>query len=226
MNDGSIAVEVGSVEIREGLWTKVKQMTTFTLGQLCDDSGKGLLDNVCVIQVDTLSMIQGGFTGGSTTSETSCEAVQKLRATLVVRLKPIKEKAGTLPWKSLIAQASMASVQLMEHAYWTPDPTFTSYLNYGAAISEVEVDVLTGATTILRSDLVYITVVEGAFVQGVGFLTNEEYATNSDGLVIHDGTWTYKVPTVDTIPKQFNVELINSTRDHKRVLSSKSEIFY
>uniref|UniRef100_A0A0E0P2C4 aldehyde oxidase n=1 Tax=Oryza rufipogon TaxID=4529 RepID=A0A0E0P2C4_ORYRU len=115
MNDGSIAVEVGGVEIGQGLWTKVR-----------------------VIQADTLSMIQGGFTGGSTTSETSCEAVRKSCAALVERLKPIKEKAGTLPWKSLIAQASMASVKLTEHAYWTPDPTFTSYLNYGAAITSGE----------------------------------------------------------------------------------------
>jgi len=56
----------------------------------------------------------------------------------------------------------------------------------------------------------------------VGFFTNEEYKTNSDGMVIHDSTWTYKIPTVDTIPKQFNVELINSARDRKRVLSSKA----
>lgn len=59
----------------------------------------------------------------------------------------------------------------------------------------------------------------------MGFFTNEEYTTNSDGLVIHDGTWTYKIPTVDTIPKQFNVELINSARDQKRVLSSKGKVF-
>ncbi|CAN6309007.1 unnamed protein product [Urochloa humidicola] len=237
MNDGSIAVEVGGVEIGQGLWTKVKQMTAFGLGPLCPDGGECLLDKVRVIQADTLSMIQGGFTGGSTTSETSCEAVRLSCAALVQRLKPIKEgleaKAGTVEWSALIAQASMASVNLSAHAYWTPDPTFTSYLNYGAAISEVEVDVLTGATTILRSDLVYdcgqslnpavdLGQVEGAFVQGVGFFTNEEYATNSDGMVINDGTWTYKIPTVDTIPKQFNVEMINSARDQKRVLSSKA----
>nr|CAB3492934.1 unnamed protein product [Digitaria exilis] len=237
MNDGSIAVEVGGVEIGQGLWTKVKQMTAFGLGQLCPDGGDCLLDKVRVIQADTLSMIQGGFTGGSTTSETSCEAVRLSCAALVERLKPIKEnleaKAGTVEWSALIAQASMASVNLSAHAYWTPDPSFTSYLNYGAAISEVEIDVLTGATTILRSDLVYdcgqslnpavdLGQVEGAFVQGVGFFTNEEYTTNSDGMVINDGTWTYKIPTVDTIPKQFNVELINSARDQKRVLSSKA----
>jgi len=237
MNDGSIAVEVGGVEIGQGLWTKVKQMTAFGLGQLCTDGGECLLDKVRVIQADTLSMIQGGFTGGSTTSETSCEAVRLSCAALVDRLKPIKEsleaKTGTVEWSAIIAQASMASVNLSAHAYWTPDPSFSSYLNYGAAISEVEVDVLTGATTILRSDLVYdcgqslnpavdLGQVEGAFVQGVGFFTNEEYATNADGMVINDGTWTYKIPTVDTIPKQFNVELINSARDQKRVLSSKA----
>ncbi|WVZ60834.1 hypothetical protein U9M48_010804 [Paspalum notatum var. saurae] len=237
MNDGSIVVEVGGIEIGQGLWTKVKQMTAYGLGQLCLDGGECLLDKVRVIQADTLSMIQGGFTAGSTTSETSCAAVQQSCAALVERLKPIKEsleaKAGTVEWSALIAQASMASVNLSAHAYWTPDPSFTNYLNYGAAISEVEVDVLTGATTILRSDLTYdcgqslnpavdLGQIEGSFVQGVGFFTNEDYATNSDGMVIHDGTWTYKIPTVDTIPKQFNVEMFNSARDQKRVLSSKA----
>ncbi|KAF8659334.1 hypothetical protein HU200_058537 [Digitaria exilis] len=237
MNDGSIAVEVGGVEIGQGLWTKVKQMTAFALGQLCHDGGECLLDKVRVIQADTLSMIQGGFTGGSTSSEISCEAVRQSCVVLVERLKPIKESleanASPVEWSALIAKASMASVNLSAQVYWTPDPSFTSYLNYGAAISEVEVDVLTGATTILRSDLVYdcgqslnpavdLGQIEGAFVQGVGFFTNEDYATNSDGLVIHDGTWTYKIPTVDTIPKQFNVEMFNSARDHKRILSSKA----
>ncbi|CAL4927748.1 unnamed protein product [Urochloa decumbens] len=237
MNDGSIAVEVGGIEIGQGLWTKVQQMTAFALGQLCPDGGECLLDKVRVIQADTLSMIQGGFTAGSTTSETSCEAVRQSCVVLVERLKPIKESleanANPVEWSALIAQASMASVNLTAQAYWTPDPSFMSYLNYGAAISEVEIDVLTGATTILRSDIVYdcgqslnpavdLGQIEGSFVQGVGFFTNEDYATNSDGLVIHDGTWTYKIPTVDTIPKQFNVEMFNSARDKKRVLSSKA----
>ncbi|VAI37747.1 unnamed protein product [Triticum turgidum subsp. durum] len=237
LNDGSIAVEVGGVELGQGLYTKVKQMTAFGLRELCPDAD-GLLDKVRVIQADTLSLIQGSFTGGSTTSESSCEAVRQSCAVLVERLKPIKEgleaKSGAAaPWSALIAQAKMASVNLSAHAYWKPDPAFVKYINYGAAVSEVEIDVLTGATTILRSDLVYdcgqslnpavdLGQVEGAFVQGVGFFTNEDYATNADGLVVNDGTWTYKIPTVDTIPKQFNVELISSARDKKRVLSSKA----
>lgn len=49
----------------------------------------------------------------------------------------------------------------------------------------------------------------------------EEYTSNPDGLVIADGTWTYKIPTIDTIPQSFNVELLNSGHHQKRVLSSK-----
>lgn len=68
--------------------------------------------------------------------------------------------------------------------------------------------------------------IEGAFVQGLGFFMLEEYLTNSEGLVVADGTWTYKIPTLDTIPKEFNVEILNSGRHQKRVLSSKGEIAF
>ncbi|OMP12034.1 Aldehyde oxidase/xanthine dehydrogenase, molybdopterin binding protein, partial [Corchorus capsularis] len=57
--------------------------------------------------------------------------------------------------------------------------------------------------------------IEGAFVQGIGFFMLEEYPTNSNGLVTAEGTWDYKIPTVDTIPKQFNVEILNSGH-HKK----------
>lgn len=58
-------------------------------------------------------------------------------------------------------------------------------------------------------------------MQGLGFFMLEEYITGPDGLVISDGTWTYKIPTVDTIPRKFNVELINSGHHEKHILSSK-----
>lgn len=65
--------------------------------------------------------------------------------------------------------------------------------------------------------------IEGAYAQGIGFFMLEEYTTNSDGLVITDNTWTYKIPTVDTIPKRFNVEILNSGNHKNRVPSSKGK---
>ncbi|PAN09582.1 hypothetical protein PAHAL_2G035000 [Panicum hallii] len=236
LNDGSIAVEVGGIELGQGLWTKVKQMAAFGLGQLWTDGSQEFFDRIRIIQADTLSNVQGGWTTGSTTSESSCEAVRLACNILVDRLKPVKEqfqeKQSSLSWDELISKAKMVGVDLSAREYYIPGAS-GSYLNYGAAASEVEIDLLTGATTILRSDLIYdcgqslnpavdLGQVEGAFVQGIGYFMSEEYVTNSDGLVISDGTWTYKIPTVDTIPKQFNVKLINSGFHKKRVLSSKA----
>lgn len=237
LGDGSIVVEVGGIELGQGLWIKVKQMAAYALGQIWDDVRENLLERVRVIQADTLSLIQGGWTTGSTTSESSCEAIRLACNILVDRLRPIKrmlhEQVGSVTWDALIGQASLQSTDLSASTYWVPDYSSASYLNYGAAVSEVEIDLLTGATKILRTDITYdcgqslnpavdLGQVEGAFVQGIGFFMSEEYLSNSDGLVVSEGTWTYKIPTVDTIPKQFNVELLSSGNHKNHVLSSKA----
>ncbi|KAM4083929.1 hypothetical protein ACB094_08G094000 [Castanea mollissima] len=237
LSDGSIVVEVGGIELGQGLWTKVKQMAAFGLSSIQCDGVGDLLDKVRVIQSDSLSLIQGGFTAGSTTSESSCEAVRLCCNILVERLRPLRERLqdqmGSIKWEMLIAQAYVLSVNLSASSFFVPDPTSMQYRIYGAAVSEVEVNILTGETTILQTDIIYdcgqslnpavdLGQIEGAFVQGVGFFMLEEYLTNSDGLVVAEGTWTYKIPTLDTIPKQFNVEIQKSGHHQKRVLSSKA----
>jgi xanthine dehydrogenase/oxidase len=93
---------------------------------------------------------------------------------------------------------------------------------YSAALSVVEVDILTGETTILSSDIVYdmgwsmnpaidIGQVEGAFVQGVGYLMTEKLVFQDDGPEIGrlntTNTWRYKVPAVSSIPLSLNTHL-------------------
>ncbi|KAM3214809.1 hypothetical protein ACQJBY_067023 [Aegilops geniculata] len=238
LNDGSIVVEVGGIEIGQGLWTKVQQMTAFALGQLWPNGCESLLDRVRVLQVDTLNLIQGGLTAGSTSSESSCAATLEACNMLVDRLKPVMEKlkqqsGGDVSWDTLVAQAVKDNVNLSSSTYWVPGQESSAYLNYGAGISEVEIDLLTGAITLLRSDLVYdcgqslnpavdLGQIEGSFIQGIGFFINEEHETNADGLVVSDSTWVYKIPSVDTIPKQFNAEVLNTGYHKNRVLSSKA----
>ncbi|KAJ7960367.1 putative Aldehyde oxidase [Quillaja saponaria] len=237
LRDGSVVVEVGGIELGQGIWTKVKQMAAYALSAIqCDDIGD-LLDKVRVIQCDTLSLVQGGETSGSTTSESSCEAVRLCCNILVERLTPLKKnlegQLGSVKWETLIFQAYSQAVHLSAGSLFVPDSTGTHYLNYGTAVSEVEVNLLTGETTILQVDIIYdcgqslnpavdLGQIEGAFVQGIGFFMLEEYPTNSDGLVVAEGTWTYKIPSIDTIPKQFNVEILNSGHHQKHVLSSKA----
>jgi abscisic-aldehyde oxidase len=112
LNDGSIVVEVGGTEIGQGLWTKVQQIAAFALGQLWPYGGKGLLDRVRILQADTLNLIQGGLTAGSTTSESSCAATLQACNMLIDRLKPIfyrlQQQSKNVSWDTLISQVSLA----------------------------------------------------------------------------------------------------------------------
>jgi xanthine dehydrogenase/oxidase len=112
---------------------------------------------------------------------------------------------------------------------------------YSAACSVAEIDVLTGEVKILSSDIVYdmgwsmnpaidIGQVEGAFVQGIGYLITEKLVFEPEG--DHKGrlnttnTWRYKIPAVSTIPLEMNTHLF--PRDDKSVVSvpeDANEIF-
>ncbi|XP_024538449.1 probable aldehyde oxidase 1 [Selaginella moellendorffii] len=241
MADGSVVVETGGVEIGQGLWTKVRQAAASALGEglgggICVDVGR-----VRVVQADTISMPHGGWTGGSTTSEASCEAVRKACRVLVDRFKPIHEKRmaecrdgeTVSSWESLVLAAKNARVEMAAQTAFVSSPEALTYINYGAAASEVEIDVLTGEYEILQTDIVYdcgksinpavdIGQIEGAFAQGVGFFTSEEHRHDEQGKLINDGTWTYKPPTLDNLPRHLNVELLNSKVHEHRILSSKA----
>ncbi|ESQ36467.1 hypothetical protein EUTSA_v10006570mg [Eutrema salsugineum] len=238
LRDGSVVVEVAGIEMGQGLWTKVQQMVAYGLGMIkVDGSDQDLLERIRLLQIDTLSMTQSSYTAGSTTSENCCEAVRLCCVILAERLKPIMdqilENARTVTWDMLIQQAYAQSVDLSARTFYKPESSSAEYLNYGVVASEVEVDIVTGRTEIIRSDIIYdcgrslnpavdLGQIEGAFVQGIGFYMYEEYTTDGNGLVIEEGTWDYKIPTIDTIPKQFNVQILNSGHHKNRVLSSKA----
>ncbi|CAA7015316.1 unnamed protein product [Microthlaspi erraticum] len=237
LSDGSVVVEVAGIEMGQGLWTKVQQMVAYGLGLIKCDGSQDLLHRVRLIQTDTLSMVQSSYTAGSTTSENCCEAVRLCCSILVERLKPtmnqILENARSVTWDMLIQQANTQSVDLSARTFYKPKSSSTEYLNYGVGASEVEVDLVTGRTEIIRSDIIYdsgkslnpavdLGQIEGAFVQGIGFFMSEEYTTDENGLVNQEGTWDYKIPTIDTIPKQFNVQILNSGHHKNRILSSKA----
>ncbi|KAG0478769.1 hypothetical protein HPP92_013488 [Vanilla planifolia] len=123
-------------------------------------------------------------------------------------------------------KANLQSVNLSASTLWIPELGCSKYVNYGAALSEVEIDLLTGGTTILQTDIIYDC---GQSLnpavdlgQVLGFSCARSTLSNTVGLVISDGTWAYKIPTVDTIPKKFNVEILNSGHHRYRVLSSNS----
>ncbi|MGH8351998.1 MAG: xanthine dehydrogenase molybdopterin binding subunit [Pseudomonas sp.] len=98
------------------------------------------------------------------------------------------------------------------------------YYAYGAACSEVIVDTLTGEYKMLRTDILHdvgaslnpaidIGQVEGAFVQGMGWLTMEELVWNAKGKLMTNGPASYKIPAVADMPIDLRVKLVENRKN-------------
>ncbi|MBO6782729.1 MAG: xanthine dehydrogenase molybdopterin binding subunit [Alphaproteobacteria bacterium] len=108
------------------------------------------------------------------------------------------------------------------------------YYTYGAAIAEVVIDTLTGESRVLRADLLQdcgaslnpaidLGQIEGAFVQGQGWVTSEELVWNDKGHLMTHGPSTYKIPGSRDVPPEFNVHILeNAPNPMPTVFRSKA----
>ena len=107
------------------------------------------------------------------------------------------------------------------------------YFAYGAAVSEVEVNGLTGEHHIRRADILHDVgnslvptidrgQVEGAFIQGVGWLTREELIWGDRGELKTHSPDTYKIPSIGDAPPDFRVALLDGAPQHDVIHGSKA----
>ncbi len=107
------------------------------------------------------------------------------------------------------------------------------YYAFGMAVSEIELDILTGYHTILRTDILHdagktinegidLGQVEGGFIQGVGWCTTEECKWDEKGNLMNYSPDTYKIPNIGDIPKDFRVELLKDAPNPSTIRQSKA----
>lgn len=107
------------------------------------------------------------------------------------------------------------------------------YFAYGAACSEVAIDTLTGEMKLERGDILHdvgrslnpaldIGQIEGAFVQGMGWLTSEELVYDQKGRLRTHAPSTYKIPVASDIPAHFNTSLFDGANREDTVFRSKA----
>ena len=108
------------------------------------------------------------------------------------------------------------------------------YYATGAAVSEVVIDTLTGEYKTVRTDILHdvghsinpaidIGQIEGAFVQGMGWLTTEELVWNDVGCLLSNNPATYKIPAINDAPKDFRVTLLpNAPNREQTIYNSKA----
>jgi xanthine dehydrogenase large subunit len=107
------------------------------------------------------------------------------------------------------------------------------YFAYGAAVAEVVVDTLTGEFKLLQADILHdagnsinpaidIGQIEGAFIQGMGWLTSEELRWNEQGRLTTHAPSTYKIPTITDCPAKFTTRLYQNLNVKDTILRSKA----
>jgi xanthine dehydrogenase large subunit len=252
--DGSILVNHGGTEMGQGVNTKVMQVVAHELG--VD------LSRVRITATNTSKVANTSATAASTGADLNGKAAQDAARRIRERLAEFAAKqhggaaadvrfaadtvfanGAEIPFGELVAKAYLARTQLWSDGYYaTPglswDPkTMTgrpfSYFAYGAAVSEVIVDTLTGEWKLLRADALYdagkslnpaidIGQVEGAFIQGMGWLTTEELWWNEGGKLMTHAPSTYKIPAVSDCPEDFRVRLFENRNVEDSIHRSKA----
>ncbi len=103
------------------------------------------------------------------------------------------------------------------------------YFSYGAAACEVAIDTLTGEMRVLRAELVQdcgrslnpaidLGQIEGAFVQGMGWLTTEELWWDAGGRLRTHGPSTYKLPGSRDVPRVFNARILSDAPNREQTI--------
>jgi len=157
-------------------------------------------------------------------------------------IDPENPGAG-FPFAELLQRAYFARTSLSATGFYrTPDIYYDRetgrgkpfhYFAVGAAVSEVEIDGFTGMTHIRRVDILHdvgdainrgVTLgqVEGGFVQGAGWLTNEELIWDSEGRLLTHSPDTYKIPAVGDTPDIFDVAFLSDATQSNVVHGSKA----
>jgi xanthine dehydrogenase/oxidase len=187
--DGTVLVTHGGVEMGQGLHTKMAQVCAQELGITTD--------LVYIAETSTDKVPNSSPTAASASSDLYGAAIADACKQLNERLAPIRAKLGPEASKDFAAvcnAAYFARVDLSAHGWYvTPDLVWEwdgskgrpfNYFCFGAAVSEVEVDTLSGDVNLLRTDIVMdvgdsinpaldVGQVEGGFVQGMGWVALE-----------------------------------------------------
>jgi xanthine dehydrogenase large subunit len=253
--DGTVQLNHGGTEMGQGLYIKVAQVVADEFGI---DVG-----SIRITAADTSKVPNASATAASSGSDMNGKAAQAAAVRIRHRLTAFASRhfgvdAADVRFAANAVSIGRRSVSFAElvHLAWadrvslsasgfykTPRihydrATFSGrpffYFAYGAAVSEVVVDTLTGEHRIVRVDIVHdcgdslnpaidLGQVEGGFVQGAGWLTAEELWWNEAGELKTHAPSTYKIPACSDLATDFRVQLLaNSANREDTIYRSKA----
>ncbi|MCG5075675.1 xanthine dehydrogenase molybdopterin binding subunit [Paraburkholderia tagetis] len=255
--DGSVLVNHGGTEMGQGLNTKVAQVVAHELGIEFGRVRVTATDTSKVANTSATAASTGTDLNGKAAQDAARQLRERLAALAATTWGEGRVNAADVrfandsvivgdaivPFEELVAKAYLARVQLWSDGFYATPKLYWDqktlrgrpfyYYAYGAAVSEVVIDTLTGEMRVLRADALYdagdslnpaldVGQVEGGFIQGMGWLTTEELWWKPDGKLMTHAPSTYKIPTVNDTPIEFNVNLFKNSNVENSIHRSKA----
>ena len=249
--DGSVHLNHGGIEMGQGTHTKIAQLVANSFGLP--------YSSVHISSTNTSKVPNTSASAASSTTDlngaAALNAVEKIKINLENFIKKkykiynheaeykdqyIRFGNRKFEFKKIIQEAYLNRISLSSNGFYsTPKIKFDKknfkgrpflYFCYGAAVSEVSIDTLTGENVIERVDIIHdagkainpaleLGQIEGGFVQGQGWLTIEELNWKPNGQITTFSPSTYKIPAVSDMPKIFNVEIFKEGANKEKVVN-------
>ena len=253
--DGSIHLNHGGIEMGQGLMTKLALVASNEFGLN--------YEHIKISSTDTEKVPNTSASAASATTDINGAAIVnainniksglnefiydyfKTNSKIKYENNFVYFDKRKISFKELINTAYLNRIPLSSSGFYKTDKINVNtktlqgrpflYFTYGAAITEVIIDKLTGENKILQVDIIHDVgnsinkridkgQIEGGYIQGLGWLTTEEVSWKSNGVLTTHSPSTYKIPTAGETPFKFNVEIYDRGFNKEKVINRSKAV--
>ena len=237
--DGSVMINHGGTEMGQGLYIKVAQVVAEVL-QIDIERLKITATRTDKVPNTSPTAASSGADLNGKAAEVAALAIKERLITFAaahysiaaeeIKFLPNRVRIGKdeIAFRNLVQLAYMNRISLSATGYYrTPKIHYDAatlsgrpfyYFAYGAAVSEVIIDTLTGENKVVAVDILHDTgkslnpaidlgQIEGGYIQGMGWLTTEELYFDDKGILKTHAPSTYKIPACSDRPAKFNMKI-------------------
>lgn len=233
--DATCYVSHSGVEMGQGIATRMAQVAAEVLDVPLGSVRVGTTSTRAAINTPPTTMVSTDLCGAAVRSalEIVLQRMAPVREALGGASVPFAEVVGRCYVEGIDMQASaIANEMRLEYDWQNQSGNVSYFFVWAAAVSMVEVDVLTGSVRTLKTEIVQdcgyslnppldVGQVEGAFLMGVGYYMLEELIWSAQGRMYTTNLSAYKLPTHDDVPENWRVHLLKDSPSVKGLYHSK-----
>ncbi|MCS5592378.1 MAG: xanthine dehydrogenase molybdopterin binding subunit [Gammaproteobacteria bacterium] len=248
--DGSIYLNHGGTEMGQGLFVKIAQVVANEFGVELNYVKVSATSTAKVPNTSATAASSGSDLNGMAARE-ACIRIKKNMIDFAAKHFDLNESdisfssaqvylgEKQMTFVEFVSLAYLNRVELFSNGFYKTPKVFYDevtakgrpfyYYSYGACVSEVVIDCLTGEYKLLGVDILHdvgaslnpaidMGQIVGGYIQGMGWLCSEDLKWDKKGALLTTGASTYKIPAIGDTPKHFKVKIQPNTSNHENTI--------